>query len=295
MKDVDVFYIYPTSYDPPVKNEPYTCAVDDQSMLAGSKIAFEVQATAFETVGNIYAPYYRQVDGAYATSSGSLGKQDEIVSGIPKADVVAAFDTYVKHYNRGRPYILASHSQGSVVARLLLAEYMKEHPDVYGRMIAAYVIGYSITTDYLSKNPHLKFAEGPDDTGVIISYNVEAPDFAGSSPLLGPGTLAINPISWTREETRATAEQSLGSRIDVDGKFVDRFNYADAQVDKNRGVVKCSVDPTTLPPSPHWPEGIYHRYDYGLFYYNLRENAARRTRNYLSRIGRETGGENQLK
>ena len=70
MKDVDVFYIYPTSYDPPVKNEPYTCAVDDQSMLAGSKIAFEVQATAFETVGNIYAPYYRQVDGAYATSSG---------------------------------------------------------------------------------------------------------------------------------------------------------------------------------------------------------------------------------
>ena len=32
---------------------------------------------------------------------------------IPKADVFAAFDYYIKHYNNGRPFILAGHSQGS--------------------------------------------------------------------------------------------------------------------------------------------------------------------------------------
>ena len=93
----------------------------------------------------------------------------------------------------------------------LLSEYMKTHPEVYSRMIAAYSIGYSITKDFLAKNPHLKFAEGPADTGVIISYNTEAPTIEGTSLLVLPGAIAINPITWTREEIPATVEQNLGS------------------------------------------------------------------------------------
>ena len=55
----------------------------------------------------------------------------------------------------------------------VLSEYMKAHPEYLKRMIAAYVVGYSITEDYLKANPHLKFAERADDTGVIVSYNTE--------------------------------------------------------------------------------------------------------------------------
>ena len=55
----------------------------------------------------------------------------------------------------------------------VLSEYMKAHPEYLERMVAAYVVGYSITEDFLKANPHLKFAEGADDTGVIISYNTE--------------------------------------------------------------------------------------------------------------------------
>jgi hypothetical protein len=50
---------------------------------------------------------------------------------------------------------------------------MAENPKVYDNMIAAYVIGYSVTEDDLIKYPHLKFAESAKDTGVIISYNTE--------------------------------------------------------------------------------------------------------------------------
>lgn len=284
---VDIFYIYPTAWqnDPRiqnVENEPHICNIDNPSMLVGAKIAFKTQATAFETVGNIYSPYYRQADGAYAMALGSIEKQDEFLGGIPKLDIFAAFDYYIKHYNNGRPFILASHSQGSVIMRFLLAEYMKENPEVYRRMIASYAIGISITRDYLAKNQHLIFAEGPDDTGVIISYNTQADTIAGNNPLVSPGAIAINPITWSREETPATAEQSLGSRLDYNGTLVDKLKYADARVDKDRGVVICNVDAATLPES-HWPRGIYHYYDYGLYYYNIRENAINRTAKFLNR------------
>ncbi len=78
---------------------------------------------------------------------------------------------------------------------ILLAKYIKENPEVYSRMIAAYVIGYSITPDYLAKNPHLKFATGPDDTGVIISYNTEAPTIEGTNGVVLPKAKVINPIN----------------------------------------------------------------------------------------------------
>jgi hypothetical protein len=47
---------------------------------------------------------------------------------------------YIKNYNDGRPFILASHSQGPNVMIYLLAEYMKDNPEVYSRMVAAPLI-----------------------------------------------------------------------------------------------------------------------------------------------------------
>ena len=42
-------------------------------------------------------------------------------------------------------------------------------------MVAAYVLGYPVTKEYLKENPHLKFAKKANDTGVIISYDVQSP------------------------------------------------------------------------------------------------------------------------
>ena len=171
-KDVDVFYLYPTVIETIDNDDLHVCKIDNASMISGTNKMFAIQANAFETVGNIYAPYYRQAD--IKLLSLPPKELDRVMEGIPKSDIFAAFDYYIQHYNNGRPYILASHSQGSTLMMYLLSEYMKEHPDVYNRMIAAYVIGYAVTEDYLAQNPHLKFTQGSDDTGVIISYNTEA-------------------------------------------------------------------------------------------------------------------------
>ena len=102
-----------------------------------------------------------------------LGKKDreEYYTDLRKK----ILDYYFENYNNGKPFILAGHSQGSQILTMILSDYMKEHPEHYKNMIAAYVIGYSVTDKYLAANPHLKFAEGADDTGVIISYNTEGP------------------------------------------------------------------------------------------------------------------------
>ena len=282
-KPVDVFYLYPTVFQKVNKNEPNICNIDNPVMVKYSQLALAFQASAFDPVGNIYAPYYRQADAAY-TLGLPLAEQHKVVGGIPTADASAAFDHYIKNFNNGRPFILAGHSQGSNVLLYLLSDYMKKHPEVYRRMIAAYVIGYSITPEYLAKNPHLKFAKGAKDTGVIISYNTEAPQVAGKNPVVLPGAMAINPITWTRGEKTATAAESWGS-VDMDekGKLITLKKYADARVDKAKGVLICStVDVDKLSPGNQvFPKGVYHRYDYPFYYYNLRENAAVRTNRFL--------------
>ena len=286
-KQVDVFYLYPTSFQKIDTNESNICDINNPIMLKYSKLAFERQANAFEPTGNIYAPYYRQADAVYCLSL-PLSEQDKIVGGTPKSDAFAAFDYYIKNYNNGRPFILAGHSQGSNILVYLLSEYMKENPKVYSRMIAAYVIGYSVTGEYLAKNPHLKFAENAGDTQVIISYNTEAPEVIGNNPVLLPGAIAINPINWSRDEKLAKASENLGSIvINKDGKIVstDVKNYADACINKKRGSLICSTDDVKKlsPGNKVFGKGVYHSFDYPFYFNNIRENAAVRTKNFLKK------------
>ncbi len=286
-KAVDVFYLYPTAWHKMDEEEPNICKIDNPVMMEQSKIIFSQQATAFESVGNIYAPFYRQADAAYILSL-PFAERDKFVAGIPAEDAIAAFDYFINHHNNGRPFILAGHSQGSMILRNLLAEYMAKKPEVYKRMIAAYVIGYSVTAEYLAANPHLKFARGPDDTGVIISYNTQAPVIMGTNGVVQPGAIAINPITWTREETPASAEQNLGSILLTPSGEVaarDVRNIADARVSKVKGVVICSTANVEIfaPGNALFAKGVFHGMDYPFYYNNIKENAANRARIFLSK------------
>ncbi|WP_373485849.1 DUF3089 domain-containing protein [Acetobacterium malicum] len=287
-KAVDVFYLYPTTYAPADQTNPSISTIDDAGMMANAKLAYDRQATAFETVANIYAPFYRQ-------DNLSPVDREETIAGIPTTDATAAFEYYLKHYNNGRPFILVGHSQGADVTSNLLSGYLKEHPDVYQRMVVAYVIGYTVTEDYLAANPHLKFAEGPDDTGVIVSYNTEAPEvLAPGNPVITAGALVINPINWKRDETLATAAENLGSiGLNKDGSAVRNaegiiapvMNFADAQIDLDKGALICSTVNVDVysPGSATFGKGVYHTFDYPFYYFNLRQNAENRSDKYLEK------------
>jgi hypothetical protein len=298
-KAVDVFYVYPTEYFAGPKG-PVVSTIDHPGMKTGAQFAFAKQATAFAAIGNIFAPYYRQADAVYALSLTPIDAVYTVIGGAPESDVTAAFDYYIRHYNNGRPFILASHSQGSTVVALLLKDYMKDHPQVYRRMVAAYAIGWSFTPDYFDQNPHVRFAQNADDTGVIISYNTQGSAFAGRNPVVFPGAMAINPITWTRTKDLAPAAQNMGSLLlDATGAVVlpaqpRVMNFADAQVttinpttseiDPSSGtsIVLCrTVDTAALQTKPIGP-GFYHNYDYPFYYANIAANAANRVKRFLA-------------
>ena len=287
-KPVDVFYVYPTVWAKVDPAEPNYCPIDHPGMHQGAASSFSSQATAFETAGNIYAPYYRQADGA-STLSLAEGQRWEAVRKVPAADVTAAFDYYLRHYNNGRPYIIAGHSQGANVMMFLLSEYMATHPDVYARMIAAYVIGYPVTAEFMVANKHLKFAEGPDDTGVIISYNTQSPNVVPGTNIVVANNvgIVINPINWKRDETPAPASENLGSYMpdSTMTHYEKVLDFADARIDPVHGVLICSsVNESSINAiSGGIGLGVYHIFDINFYYYNLRENAERRAGKFIGK------------
>jgi hypothetical protein len=288
IKNIDVFYLYPTCWSKVDSTDPNICNIDNPSMLAGAVPEFGRQATAFEPFANVYAPFYRQADAKY-TLKLSENEREQVIGGIPTSDAVAAFDYYIQHYNNKRPFILAGHSQGSNVLIHLLSGYMKDNPDVYSRMIAAYVIGYPVMQSYLSANPHLKFAQGPDDTGVIISYNTQAPDVVpGTNPVVSNNIgLVINPITWTRSDTLATTAQGLGSLMpdSVTMVFGPVPQYADARIDIAHGVLICSTadEKWLYNFTAPFGMGVYHSFDYPFYYFNLQQNAQNRANKFLGK------------
>ena len=146
-------------------------------------------------------------------------------------------------------------------------------------MVAAYVIGYSITKDYLKRNTHLKFATGATDTGVIISYNTEGVGNKNAyNMVVEKGAVSINPINWKTDGTKASKSQNLGSLDHTTGK-INTPGIADAQVDTTRGVVICTTVPKSMATPNFGPES-YHTGDYSFYFANLMKNVADRIAAY---------------
>ena len=288
-KPYDTFYIYPSAYEDYSEGAPVIGSIDDKGMHAGAQADLEEQGTAYETSTNVFAPYYRQMNFA-AVMKATPEERNKVLSGTPLQDLYAALDYYFENYNEGRPFILAGHSQGSQMLTYILSEYMGKHPEYLKRMIAAYVIGYSITDDFLAKNKHLKFAEGADDTGVIISWNTEGPGNKDQKNFVVlDGAISINPINWKLDDTYAPASENLGARImnATTGKYEIIPEAADAKVDTERGVVVTTtkvIEPIDDSLGMGFGPDSFHHADYSLYYNNIVANVAERCAAYQGSV-----------
>jgi hypothetical protein len=217
-----------------------------------------------------------------ATETGDI---DAAISTIPYDDISAALDYYFENYNEGRPFILAGHSQGSAIAKYALKNYFKEHPEYYDRMVAAYVVGYSVTKDDLEAYPHLKFATGESDTGVIISWNTEGKKSVEENAhniVVLPNEISINPLNWKLDDTYAPASENLGSNIlnKESGEYEITDIGADAQLILDRGVILTNTDYDEIVPADFFGPQSYHEDDYALYYNNIKDNVAKRIAAY---------------
>ncbi len=285
-KEADTIYFYPTVFEDPSDEAPVTCAIDSEIMRIGAAEQYTKNALAFEKSTNVFAPFYQQLNLAKIPLTVDFEKF--MAEHVTRTDAYAALDYYFENYNNGRPFILAGHSQGSQIVRLVLKDYMQVHPEYYERMIAAYVIGYSVTQDDLDTHPYLRFAEGETDTGVIVSWNIEG-EGNGSNIVVLDGAISINPINWKRDETYAPASDNLGDHISNSEGGYDEHKpgLADARVDLERGVVICTSDLPTIAEATDASAIIlfgaksFHNGDYDFYFRNIEDNAMKRVASWF--------------
>lgn len=286
-KKVDLIYIYPNSYSFSNPKSSIFCDINDIEMRKNAEEYYKTQASLFEENCNIFAPYYRQAD-ALSLCKMSHEKANNIIQELPYEDIYHSLEYYFSKHNNGRPFILAGHSQGSMIIKLVLEDFMNKNPYIYDRMIAAYVLGCSIDEKYMEENTHLKFAECKDDYGVIISYNTESPkNYNNENFVVNGKPYVINPITWSRgNNSFGSVFKNLGSYINIDGTLTKVMGIADAKLDTKRGVVLCQTDEAekykvSKEAAAFLGEYSYHSNDYGFYYFNLQKNVKDRINAYL--------------
>lgn len=131
----DCFYVYPTISRDPGDNSDLNPGVEEQAVVA-------VQLARFASVCKTYAPLYRQAT-LTALTKALAGVNVERNFGLAYGDVLAAWRHYLASDNKGRPFVLIGHSQGSIMLSLLLAQEIENSPAA-ARMLSAMLIGYNI-------------------------------------------------------------------------------------------------------------------------------------------------------
>jgi hypothetical protein len=277
-KEVDVFYVYPTVSS----NSSGSMLITDDVDRALAQGILEAQASVYEPGANVFAPYYRQMTTGVDMAGCSLATDtEEFKQGA--VDVSDAFDYYINYLNEGRPFIIAGHSQGTMALIELIKNRFGDDEELRNRMVAAYLIGYTVTDDDLAK-AGLTAAKGANDTGVVITYNTQSPTSVGG-PMLMEGAHCINPLNWKTDDTYAPASENIAARFynDSTGEFLREVpNYSDAQIDLKTGALTTTIPEGENLDIGSYPEGVYHRYDYAFWYRNLEENVKDRIDAYLN-------------
>ena len=274
-KAVDVFFICPTVFDGSEKE--HNMRLDDRETKMNFLGAINMEKGIYDEDGRFFAPYYQQAGFLVYTMS---PEDREPYLELAYRDVKAAFTYYMENYNEGRPIVIAGFSQGADLGIRLMKDCFadEEKSDL---LVACYAIGWSITEEELEEYPHLRFATGENDTGVIISFNSEAEDIDDSLMIpAGTKTLAINPLNWKCDDSIADKSLNIGACFtDYDGNIVTEVPYlTGAYIDPERGALKVTdVTPEEYPAGVDlFEDGIYHLYDYQFFYRNIQKNVKAR-------------------
>jgi len=292
----DVFFIHPTGY---LSGANWTSPMNpDSASEENTQWMMANQASAFNGCCNVYAPRYREA------SIFAYFKEPEIrdaVLGFAYADVARAFEYFLERYSQNRPFVLASHSQGTHHLKRLLAERIDGTP-LRDRMVAAYAIGSVMlewSPSYFDALATVKPCRTAADTGCVVHWDTFAEGAEGIERV--EGSLCTNPLTWRVDEARAPAELNLGAlpvRIPYNLDFSEsnppagvRFDGLDAPL-PGRTWAQCRNGTLFVADQGDWATGMaartgnYHGLDYALFYMNIRENSQLRVDTWLENPAR---------
>ena len=261
----DVFFLHPTTYT--LKREKKQNAdIDDDYINAKtdySTILF--QASVFNQQCRVFAPRYRQ---AHIANFFSKDKEKATKTfELAYEDLKNAFEYYLKNWNKGRPIIIASHSQGSLLAERLLKEFFEGKP-LQKQLVVAYVIGWPVPKEYFTS---LNMCADSLQTGCLCSWRTFRKGFVPYYLKNENGNSYVtNPLNWTTGNEYASKKMNKGSVLT---KFNTIFyQTTDAQISNGLLYVKKPKFPWSF----IYFTSNYHIADINLYYLNIRENVKSR-------------------
>ncbi|MEO5973391.1 MAG: DUF3089 domain-containing protein [Sphingomicrobium sp.] len=163
---LDCFYVYPTvSRDRGLNSDLMVSAAEE-------KFATQAQLARLSGACRPFAPIYRQMTvGAIAAMA--TGADIAPAARLAYGDVAAAWKNYLATRNRGRPFVLVGHSQGSALLQQLIANEIEGEP-VARQMKLAIIPGFNLLV------PQGKLVGGtfrstplcsrPGETGCVLSW-----------------------------------------------------------------------------------------------------------------------------
>jgi hypothetical protein len=131
----DCFYVYPTVSDDQGINSDLSIDPEERSIAL-------YQAARYGLHCRVFAPMYRQLTLGTIGSRGSVPPE---AREIAYNDVLAAWKTYLRNYNRGRGVVLIGHSQGTFVLRGLVHQVIDPKKKVRKQLISAILLGGNVT------------------------------------------------------------------------------------------------------------------------------------------------------
>ena len=299
-QSVDTFFIHPTGF---MRSNTWTSPMDPNSGTEENTLWMMAnQASAYNGCCNVYAPRYREA--TIVSYFGETDLRDSVLS-FAYEDVKQAFAYFIEHYNQGRPFIIASHSQGTHHALRLLKEIVNAS-DLRNRMVAAYLVGGIVmpaTHNLLASMENISACADAEQLKCVVHWDTMAEGaptdfFDLTRPV---GSLCTNPLSWQVDEEFVAAEKNAGA-VFPEGTY-------NAAIGKGEDESTAQVFKALSAPLPQhtWAQcrngwlyvqdqegseldegdtvdasGNYHMLDYSLFYMNIRNNAKLRANRYLA-------------
>lgn len=289
--DVDVFYLHPTTYQ---GRENWNQDISDAKTNAWTDVSVIArQAAIFNGCCRVYAPRYRQAASAAVYATDDSGDKARAVG---YEDVKTAFQYYLDHYNDGRPFILAGHSQGTFLIQKLLEEMVDASP-IRPQLVAVYGIGIGFPVGVFGRQyKTIGACAKPDDTGCVVSWLTygRGGDGKGLAERYaeryearfktreGAETLCVNPLTFNLEQPDAPATANTGALPGV--------AKAGPLPALKPGVLGATCQDGALyvdiPTSDEFkllvlPGQNLHFHDMDLFYKNIRDNAILRSETFL--------------
>ena len=271
---VDVIFLHPTTYTGSLRHQRDWNAdvADEKTNRKTDKGSIQYQASIFNGVGRVFAPRYRQAHlHVFYTKKDTLDAQKAVE--LAYQDTKAAFLYYLEHWNNGRPFILAGHSQGGLLAMRLIRELLEGSP-WESQMVTAYIVGWPVQEGYFQAT---KPCETPEQTQCFCTWRTWERKY-GRKHAHEPNVVCTNPLIWrTTENEYAPKSLNEGGVVVPFEKIYPEITDAEvcngillARKPKFRG-------------SLFFRQKNYHAGDLNLYYMNVRQNAQVRSKAFLQR------------